>query len=172
MVQFRGGRFQRKTAWGNTGGAGDFKSVISQVPQKMREYWEDLPRLPNGIILPPTDELRARWEQFDARIDQHIRWIQRRLENVEDTTCANPVINEHIHMLVDDALRFSKLALKGAMAYLNRLDARDQAESETDSDPLKRLIVQLGDEYSPLDSDDSTSDTNEEEMRERPAIRV
>ena len=140
--------------------------------KRMREYWEDLPRLPNGIIVPPTDKVRSQWENFDARIDHIIRMIHRRLQNVEDTTFANPIINEYVIKLIDCALRFEKLALKGAVAYLDRMDAREQAEKESDSDPLNRLILLVGDDNSPPNIDDSTSDANEGETGERPAIRV
>ena len=75
-------------------------------------------------------------------------------------------------MLLDYALRFSKLALKGAVAYLDRADAREQAESESDSDPLKRLIDLTGNDYCPPDGEDSTLDANREVIPERPAIRV
>ncbi len=140
--------------------------------KKMREYWDDLPRLPNGIFLPAVDESRLRWEQSDARLDRTIRLIQRRLQNVEDTTGTNPVINEFVLMLLDYASRFERLALKRAVSNLNRVDVQGQAESASDSDPLQRLIVLLGNGEYPTDGGDSTSDANNKAIPERPAIRV
>ena len=136
----------------------------------MRDYWEDLPRLPNGIILAPTDECELRWEHYDAQIGRHIRFIESRLENVEDTTGTDPIVNDYVIMLLKHLLRFNTLAYKGLEVYFNRLYARENAES--DSDGLKQLLVLLGDDDSPPDSDDSTSDANERAILKRPAIRV
>lgn len=139
---------------------------------KMKEYWEDLPRLPNGLILAPTDECKLRWEQYDAQMDRNICLILSRLENVEDTTGADPIVNDYVITLVKQLLRFKKLALKGLEVYLNRLDAQENAVSDSDPDGLKRLLVLLGDDVSPPDRDDSTSEANEGAIPEKPAIRV
>ena len=138
----------------------------------MKEYWEDLPRLPNGLILAPTDECKLRWEQYDAQMDRNICLILSRLENVEDTTGADPIVNDYVITLVKQLLRFEKLALKGLEVYLNRLDAQENAVSDSDPDGLKRLLVLLGDDVSPPDRDDSTSEANEGAIPEKPAIRV
>ena len=73
-------------------------------------------------------------------------------------------------MLLGYLLRFDKLAYKGLEAYFNRLYAQENADS--DSDGLEQLPVLLGDDDSPSDGDDSTSNANERAIRKRPAIRV
>ena len=140
----------------------------------MRDYWEDLPRLPNGIILAPTGECELRWEHYDAQIGRHIRFIESRLENVEDTTGTDPIVNDYVIMLLKHLLRFDKLAYKGLEVYFNRLGAQENADSDSDSesDGLKQLLVLLGDDDNPPDSDDWTSDANERAIPKRLAIRV
>ena len=73
-------------------------------------------------------------------------------------------------MLLKHLLRFDKLAYKGLEVYFNRLDVQENADS--DSDGLKQLLVLLGDDDSPRDIDDSTSDANEGAIPKRLAIRV
>lgn len=133
--------------------------------KRMREYWDGLPRLPNGLILAATDEWESRLKQHEVQIGRHIRFVESQLD---DDGRTDPVVNDYVVTLLKQLLRFDQLAYKGLEAYFNRLDAQENA----DSDDLERLLVLLGDDVNPPDGYDSTSDANERAASERPVIRV
>lgn len=137
---------------------------------KMRDYWDALPVLPNGLILSPLVESLACYLHVEAQIGRHIRIIEGLLENVEDTTGTDPIVNDYVNMLLGHLLRFEELAISGHDLFFNRLEAQENADS--DPDGLKRLLVLLGEDDSPPDSGDWISDANEEAIPIRPAIRV
>ena len=137
---------------------------------RMRDYWEELPKLPNGLILSPLVESLACYLHVEAQIGRHIRIIECLLENVEDTAGTDPIVNDYVIMLLAHLLRFDKLAFMGLDLYFSRLDAQENATS--DSDGLRRLLVLLGEDGIPPDRGDWISDANEEVIPIRPAIRV
>lgn len=140
--------------------------------KRMKDYWEDLPRLPNGIVLPPTDKWECRWQKFDAQLGRHIRFIERLLENVDSVNGTNRNVNDVVIMLNKHLLALDKLANKGLEVFLERLDAQENADSDSDPNDLKRLLMLLGDDVYPPDGDDSTPDADEGATPKRPVIRV
>ncbi len=140
--------------------------------KRMKDYWEDLPRLPNGIVLSPTNKWECRWQKFDAQLGRHIRFIERLLENVDSVNGTNRIVNDFVIMLHKNLLALDKMAIKELEAYLNGLDAQENADSDSDPNDLKRLLMLLGDDVNPPDGDDAKPDANEREISERPVIRV